>query len=339
MEASSLREIYASINKDVDTIYVVPLIRHNHKKTDYLYLLYEELLQSDTYKIKSISVFDHFKLVIGILTNKKAILHYHWLEFQDFKSLLGMPWKMLCIYLFQLLGGNIVWTLHNEFPHDQRYLKLHRYLHKKMADWSEILHVHCETAIPIMSKRLQAPKDKFRLVPHPQFPADPVPRSTAISNLADQYNCKITPDDTLLLMFGNISRYKQIEQVADIIIQNELSCKLTIAGPVKKGNIKLYDELLAKVKQSNKIILIPEFIPEDRVSWFYSAADLCVFNYREILSSGGFYMAKAYNKKIIAPRLGCLSEMEHLPNVTLFDHPDELITLLRQKTMRLDDQA
>lgn len=337
MEATSLREIYTSINEDADTIYVVPLIRHSHKKTDYLYLLYEDLISSESYYIRSISVFNHFKLVAGILSNKKAILHYHWLEFQDLKSLFGMPWKMLCIYLFQLLGGNIVWTLHNEFPHDQKYLGLHSYLHKKMARWSDILHVHCSSAVMIMSDRLNAPKEKFRLVPHPEFPAEPIHKKTAISYLNDRYHCELSKNESVLLMFGNISRYKQIEQVADIIIEEDFPCKLIIAGPVKKGNMKLYEELKAKDKRSPLIKLIPEFIPEERVSWFYSAADICVFNYREILSSGGFHMANAYKKLIIAPRLGCLSETDSLANVDLFDRSEELRSKLRQKIKVVND--
>lgn len=131
MKASSLEEVYTSVNPEANIIYVVPLIRYSHKKSDYLYLLYEELIEADKYRIESVSVFNHFKLITGKLTQKNAILHYHWLEFQDLKSLLGMPWKLCCVFLFKLLGGNIVWTLHNEYPHDQKYLKLHSFYIRK----------------------------------------------------------------------------------------------------------------------------------------------------------------------------------------------------------------
>lgn len=328
MEATSLGEIYASINKDADTIYVVPLIRYSHKETDYLYLLYEDLINDKTFKIKSISVFDHFKIVAGILSNKKAILHYHWLEFQDFKSLLGMPWKMLCIFLFQLLGGNIVWTLHNEFPHDQEYPGLHKFLHIKMAEWSDILHVHCQRAVSIMSEKLQASPEKFRLIPHPDFPASSIPRLTAIENLNSEYQCKLNDNSKVLLMFGNISQYKQLDDVADVVMSIESESKLIIAGPIKKGNMNLYDELKKKAEKSSRVVLIPNFIPEKHVSWFYSAADICVFNYREILSSGGYNMAQAYNKTIVAPDLGCLSENRDTPGTYLFNDQNELEDLL-----------
>lgn len=331
MEATSLDEIYASINKDASTVYVVPLIRYSHKKTDYLYLLYEDLIKTDKYEIKSISVFNHFKLLAGIISNKKAILHYHWLEFQDLKSLLGMPWKIACIYLFQKLGGSLVWTIHNEFPHDQKYLCLHSFLYKRMAQWSDVLHVHCETAVEKMSSRLQVPKEKFKLVPHPEFPAEAIPKHTARNYLNETYGTRLNSEVPVILMFGNISRYKQINQVADLVLTIEGEYKFLVVGPVKKGNMKLYEGLSQKSTESKRIRLIPDFIPENHVPWFYSAADICVFNYREILSSGGFHMAKAYNKTIIAPNLGCLSEEKNVSNIFLFDDVKELEHLLKKQ--------
>jgi glycosyltransferase involved in cell wall biosynthesis len=299
--------------------------------------LYQELIEGDAYEIKSISVFNHFKLIAGILTNRSAILHYHWLEFQDLRSLTGMPWKIACIWLFSKLGGKIVWTLHNEFPHDQRFLPLHRYLHKKMAKWSDVLHVHCHKAVDLMSEKLSAPKKKFRLIPHPEFPADPIDRSEARNHLNTTFNSELSSEIPVLLMFGNISRYKQIEHTADLVMSLESECRLLIVGPVKKGNMSLFDELKKKQKKSSRIQLIAQFIDEDRVPWFYSAADICVFSYREILSSGGYHMAKAYQKKVIAPDMGCLSEEGNEPNVELFSTSAELESLLNQEITKITD--
>ncbi len=332
MESASLDDIYSSVNKDARIIYVVPLIRYSYKKSDYGYLLYKKLIEGDKYDVRSISILNHFKLVSGGLFNRNVILHYHWLEFQDVRALMGMPWKMLCIYLFRLLGGNIVWTLHNEFPHDQRYLKLHRYLHKKMADWADALHVHCHKAISIMSRRLESPPEKFHIVPHPEFPPSPIPAEEARQHLLKQYSCNLSGDSSTLLMFGNISRYKQIEKVAEMVIGLKHECKLLIVGPVKKGNMDLYRQLERLQKQSERLIMIPHFIPEAHVSWFFSASDICVFNYRNILSSGGYNMAKAYGKTVIAPDIGCLSEEHTKSNVHLFIDQKELKSLLIKHT-------
>ncbi|MEX0720662.1 MAG: hypothetical protein WD059_08350 [Balneolaceae bacterium] len=328
METKSLEEVYSSLDEHTRIIYVVPLIRYSHQKTDYLYLLYEDLIKSEKFDIQAISVINHFKLVAGILKNKHAILHYHWLEFQDFKSLLGMPWKILCIRLFKLFGGKIVWTLHNEFPHDQKYLKLHSFLHRKMASWADKLHVHCNTAVEIMSNRLDVSKNKFFVRPHPKFPSTIQSKNEAITHLIEEYGCDLQPGIPLLLMFGNISRYKQIEKVAEIVNDLPLESKLLIVGPIKKGNMSLYKELKNLEQGSQRIKLIPRFIKEEHVPWFYNAADICLFNYREILSSGGIHLALSYQRIIISPDKGCISEIQGAQNVHLFENEEEFKKLL-----------
>ncbi|MDZ7806850.1 MAG: hypothetical protein U5K71_07015 [Gracilimonas sp.] len=337
--SESLIELYRSVNPNAEKIYVVPLIRFSHKKTDYLYLLYENLIKGNEFKIRSISIFDHFNLIIAILQNRNSILHYHWFEFQDFKSLIGMPWKLFCVYFFQKLGGTIVWTIHNEFPHDRKYLDLHYYLHRKMAQWSKALHVHCNKAVEIMSNRLKCEKNKFHVIPHPEYPLDPIDKVEARELLRIHYNVVIENEEPILLMFGNISRYKRMELVANLIIEYDLKCKLLIVGPIKKGNEKLYKKLSVYEESDDKIKVIPHFIKEDRVSWFYSASDITIFNYREILSSGSYHMALAFNKTIIAPESGCLSEESGKPNVFLFKDQNQLKQLIKHHTEIQDDDT
>ena len=160
MEAKSLTELYSQVNKHFSKVFVVPLIRLKFPKTDYLYLFYKDILASSgEISINSISVFGHYKFVYEAIINKDTILHYHWLEFQNGKALLGMPYKLLCIGLFKLLGGNIVWTIHNLTPHDRKYLKFHKLIHKWMAKKASLLHVHSKTAIPIVSEYLEIEQD------------------------------------------------------------------------------------------------------------------------------------------------------------------------------------
>lgn len=339
--SEALAKLYHSVNPNAEKIYVVPLIRFSHKKTDYLYLLYDNLIKGEEFKIRSISIFDHFKLIAAILTNRNSILHYHWFEFQDFKSLIGMPWKLFCIYFFQKLGGTVVWTIHNEFPHDRKYLDLHLYLHRKMAKWSKALHVHCAKAVDIMSNRLMCGKEKFYVIPHPEYPLDSIDKNEARELLRTQYKVVLEDEEPILLMFGNISRYKRMDLVATLIIEFDLKCKLLIVGPIKKGSEKLYKKLGVYEQSDDRIMVIPHFIGEDRVSWFFSAADISVYNYREILSSGSYHMALAFNKTVLAPDIGCLSEEGEKANVYLFKDQNELKELIKHHTaeIRKDDKA
>jgi glycosyltransferase involved in cell wall biosynthesis len=172
-------------------------------------------------------------------------------------------------------------------------------------------------------------KDKFHVIPHPEYPLTSINKIEARKHLRSQYKLESIDDNPILLMFGNISRYKRMDLVASLIIEYDLKCKLLIVGPIKKGNEGLYKKLRVYEESDDRILVIPHFIEEDHVSWFYSASDIAVFNYREILSSGSFHMGLAFNKTIIAPNIGCLSEETGKSNIHLFNDQNELKEMIK----------
>ena len=66
MTPHSIHEIFSLINLGYKHVFVVPLIRFNYPKTDYLYLLYASLLEkhSDIY-IHSTSALGHIRFFIS----------------------------------------------------------------------------------------------------------------------------------------------------------------------------------------------------------------------------------------------------------------------------------
>ena len=112
MNEEILLKEYQNLCNDVKKVYVVPLINHSFKKTSYLYLLYKSFIEDKekyNIEIESLSVFAHFKMVFSRLKNERSILHYHWLEISDLKSLSGMIWKLFCITLFKIFNGKIIY--------------------------------------------------------------------------------------------------------------------------------------------------------------------------------------------------------------------------------------
>ena len=88
---------------------------------------------------------------------KKIALHYHWLEFQDLKSLLAFPYKLLWFSIFTLFKTPIIWTVHNLEPHDRKWLSFHQWLHRKMAQKTYRLHIHDEALLSETSHYLNVP--------------------------------------------------------------------------------------------------------------------------------------------------------------------------------------
>jgi len=310
-------------------LYVVPLIRYGYKESDYLYLLYRKIIENkeSRYRVKSTSVWAHWKFVWSAFRGEKTILHYHWFECSDIKSLIGMVYKLWCIKLYKKLGGKIVWTVHNKMPHDGRFVQLNRSIRKSMADRVDHLHVHCETAKKEISTFFDQPESKFTVITHPKFPAKKLSRNNAIKQLKQKKELDISKSDQIFLMFGNISSYKQIDKVAALFKHLPKHKKLIIVGPVKKGQMVYYHEVKKISSNISNIFLIPHFIPEKDVPIYHSAADCVLFNFREILTSGGVTLAQSYDLPIIAPAKGCITELDY-KNMTLFEEEHELNSYL-----------
>jgi len=310
-------------------LYVVPLIRYSYKKSDYLYLLYQDIIENraDQFSVKSVSVWKHFLFVFRAIVSRDVILHYHWLECTDIKSLAGMTNKLVCIFLFKALGGHLVWTVHNKRPHDNRFRRLNYKIQSWMASRADIIHVHCQSAVDEISHFFNQPASKFRVVDHPSFPSTMIERDEAIELLNNERDLALNPSDTIFLMFGNISSYKQIEKVCRMFTELEPDKKLLIVGPVKKGQMSTFNTIKKFGSKNDNIIVIPHFIPERMVPFYMNAADCVVFNYRRILTSGGAELARSYDRPVLAPAMGCLTELDE-ENITLFNSQKQLMKLI-----------
>jgi len=329
MEVQSLSDIYSSSGLKEGTVYVVPKIRYQHKDSDYLYLLYEPVLKQNNYRIESVSVFGHIKFVIKAITSKNVLLHYHWFEFQDFKALSGMSWKVLCIFTFKLFGGKLVWTVHNLKPHDRKWLKFHKFIQTWLAKKADHLHVHCISAMVEVSEFLSVSSSKISVLPHPDFPVKHYSKFEAIQYLNSKFSLSLDTNLPLILFFGNISNYKRIEEALIVLNSIDIKHQVLIAGPVKKGQINLLKILEDTAQKHSNIKILPSFIQDEWIPYIFSASDISFFNFDDILTSGSFQMALDYDKKIIAPNKGCLSEFSEADNVFLFNSDSEMKSHIR----------
>ena len=84
---------------------------------------------------------------------------------------------------------------------------------------------------------------------------------------------------------------------------------------------------LENASEKNKnVVLINSLIPDDNVKYFFNSADFLIFNYYDVLTSGGVMLALSYNKKAIAPSMGCIAEIDD-DNLILFDNQNDSTNL------------
>ena len=310
---------YLALSPNLKKLYVVPLLNPGNKNTDYLYILYKNIIEGKTgnFKIEFLSIFSHSKIFIKKLYGENNLLHYHWFEASDLKSFAGIFWKVIWITLYKLIGGKIIWTVHNKFPHTNRFVFTNRVLRKYLAKISNKIHVHCDSAIKIMSPVFNLPGEKFFVLEHPKFLTSIIQKQTAIKLIQNKYpEIEVASNKKIFLSFGVIAEYKGLIELINLFGKFD-NAVLIIAGLVKKVNENYYRKMTEAAEGKHNIIIISKFIEDDELNLFFSISDYVIFNFTDILTSGSTILALNYNKKVIAPAMGCLNDIKD-ENLILF---------------------
>ena len=150
-------------------------------------------------------------------------------------------------------------------------------------------------------------KKPVQLLHHPLFDhfGDPVDRIKARMELG------IAHQGGLILFFGFIRHYKGLdlllEAMADPRIK-ESGYKLVIAGEFYEDPVK-YTNLINSYELNDQVILFNEFIPENKIRYFFSAADVLVQPYRHATQSGVTPLSMHFELPMIVTDAGGLKEM------------------------------
>jgi glycosyltransferase involved in cell wall biosynthesis len=89
---------------------------------------------------------------------------------------------------------------------------------------------------------------------------------------------------------------------------NEIHSKvfLLLGGICSNNKIR---NLIDKNKNNKNIRMSDNYIPDNQVQYYFNAADIVVFPFKNITMSSSVILALSFKKPIIIPRLGCLGEL------------------------------
>lgn len=139
--------------------------------------------------------------------------------------------------------------------------------------------------------------------PHPVYDnfGDAVPPTVAKQHLGWDAN------NRYLLFFGFIRAYKGLdlllEAFADPRLQAIQNLQLVVAGEFYEDR-KKYDHLITE-----KVKMFSDFIPNEEVKYYFSAADLIVQPYKTATQSGISQMAYHFEKPMLVTAVGGLPEI------------------------------
>ncbi len=327
MAIDNLENLYSGIRPDVSHVYVVPSIPAVSKQNPYLQLFYKPIENSTTVRLSSTS-----RLSPAILWKRfrgeKNIVHHHWFECHHLPSLLNMIYKVVLLSCYRLLGGKLVWTVHNVSPHHKRYRIANRLLRRVFSRLANKLHVHCASAVGIVAAHFAVSPEMFSVIPHPLYPVRKIEQQEARRQLIKRFPQLRGRSRPIVLMQGYLAAYKGVLQALALLQKEQIDLTLIVAGPAKRYETQYVNSIRTLSDQDERIILLEGFLEQADLDLLFNSVDYVLLNYQRILHSGGAVLAESYGKQIIAPRMGCLQELDEKAH-QLFSSEAELMQILK----------
>jgi glycosyltransferase involved in cell wall biosynthesis len=117
-------------------------------------------------------------------------------------------------------------------------------------------------------------------------------------------------DERVLLFFGYVRRYKGLDVLLEAmkLVVRQIKIKLLVVGEFYDDE-QQYRAQTETLGLQSAVQFVSEYVSNDRVSEYFSAADCVVLPYRSATQSGIVQIAYNFNKPVIVTRVGGLAEI------------------------------
>lgn len=121
----------------------------------------------------------------------------------------------------------------------------------------------------------------------------------------------LDPNEKYILFFGFIRKYKGLDILLDAMKDERIKqakIKLIVAGEYYDDEAS-YKQQIEDNRISAEVHLFTEFIPNNEIRYYFSAADLVVQPYRSATQSGITQVAYHFEKPMVVTNVGGLAEV------------------------------
>ncbi|MGK6352536.1 glycosyltransferase family 4 protein [Parapedobacter sp. DT-150] len=257
------------------------------------------------------------------------IIHFHWFEPYIMG---GNRFKMIVkiiIFLLKLKQlkktKKYFWTAHNFKSHESRYPELEKIFLKRFLKLIDKISVHNLFTKDKLIKEFRVGAEKIHVIPHANYigayPAASEAGALALKNQLGIDNNKLT-----FMFLGHIRPYKGVLD----IIRAFKELRLDNAQLLICGSIRIREEqciIEQEILDKNNITLVPNYIEDADMSNYLDLADVMVYPYKNILTSGGLLLGMSYKKACIASNVGSMPEF--LDEQFLFSDYADLKNVIR----------
>ncbi len=162
-----------------------------------------------------------------------------------------------------------------------------------------------------MSEKVMA--DLYQFIKNPIVKFVPHPLYDNFGEKLDQIearkNLNLPIDSKIVLFFGFIRKYKGLDLLLQAIpFIKKSDIKILIAGEYYEDK-SIYEEIIKTNSLESKVILHTDFIPDSKVKYYLSSADVVIQPYRNATQSGVTPLAYHFEIPMIVTNVGALPNL------------------------------
>ena len=199
----------------------------------------------------------------------------------------------------------VVMTIHNVRTHERI----------RWDDWTlwrcfaaaDAVVVHTKQAADVARQRL--PAARIELIHHGD--AGFLNGVGRPDRLAARAALGLPSDAPIVLAFGAIRPYKGIHDVIGALPElrrRHADARLVIAGPLLVGTEEEYRDAIRRAGVEGAVMFRPGYVPAETVATYFAAADVAVYNYRDVTDSGSLRLACGLGTPVVATAVGSFRE-------------------------------
>jgi glycosyltransferase involved in cell wall biosynthesis len=266
-----------------------------------------------------------------LVTDPPDVIHVQYLPMLKWRVPLDLWFLEFC----RKRGAKIVLTVHDLLPHDTG--EAYKQTFHKLYLMVDRIICHSDHVRMRLGAEFTVPEEKISVIPHGPFFYD----LPAVDSEQTLQSFQIEPGKVLFLWQGIIFPYKGIDLLLDawqkVEAKSENSC-LVIVGT---GAPELLDQICEQVRRLDlkRVELHFRFVSSEELVALYRAADVVVYPYRAITTSGALATGLALAKAIVASDLPVFRELLMDRENALLVDPQDSIELARALVELAQDAA
>jgi glycosyltransferase involved in cell wall biosynthesis len=240
-------------------------------------------------------------LLVRFLASPPDIIHVQYLPMLKAR----LPLDRWFVEVCRKRGSKIVLTVHDLLPHDTG--EAYKITFQQLYRMVDSIICHSENIKTRLGAEFSVPTEKVSIIPHGPFFYDlPVASDGPILQ-----EFELDPGKILVLWQGIIFPYKGIDLLLSAwqqVEENVANVCLLIAGTGAPDLLKQIRDQIDRLALK-RVKLHPRFISTEELVALYRAADIVVYPYRAITTSGALATGLALNKTIVASDLPVFREL------------------------------